>query len=139
MLVHLPDGYKPEQVYDALAAKIQTIPEILRASLTWTKAPEMRDWKQVSVAADIDVYFGDPTHVAACHEREHRRAAAPVLPQGHRPVTPQRTDHWVATEINDRPRKRLGFESRSRRSDRYCCNDRQNPGKRSTGRLTRPA
>jgi len=30
MLVHLPDGYKPEQVRDALAAKIQTIPEILR-------------------------------------------------------------------------------------------------------------
>ena len=42
MLVHLPDGYKPEQVRDALAAKIQTIPEILRASLTWDQGPEMR-------------------------------------------------------------------------------------------------
>ncbi len=31
MLVHLPDNYKPEQARDALAAKIQTIPEILRA------------------------------------------------------------------------------------------------------------
>jgi IS30 family transposase len=31
MLVHLPDGYKAEQVRDALAAQIQTIPEILRA------------------------------------------------------------------------------------------------------------
>jgi hypothetical protein len=54
MLVLLPDGYKPEQVRDALAAKIQTIPDILRASLTWDQGPEMRDWKQVSVAADID-------------------------------------------------------------------------------------
>jgi IS30 family transposase len=35
MLVHLPDGYKAEHVRDALAAKIQTIPDILRASLTW--------------------------------------------------------------------------------------------------------
>jgi hypothetical protein len=34
MLVHLPDGYKAEQVRDALTAKIQTIPDILRASLT---------------------------------------------------------------------------------------------------------
>jgi IS30 family transposase len=34
MLVHLPDGYKPEQVRDALAAKIQTIPDVPRASLT---------------------------------------------------------------------------------------------------------
>ena len=58
MLVHLPDGYKAEQVRDALAAKIQTLPEILRASLTWDQGVEMRDWKQVSVAADIDIYFG---------------------------------------------------------------------------------
>ena len=31
MLVHLPDGYKPEQVRDALAAKIQTLPDILQS------------------------------------------------------------------------------------------------------------
>jgi IS30 family transposase len=60
MLVHLPDGYKAEQVRDALAAKIQTIPDILRASLTWDQGPEMRDWQQVSVTADIDIYFCDP-------------------------------------------------------------------------------
>jgi len=34
MLLHLPDGYKPEQVRDALAAKIKTLPESLRLSLT---------------------------------------------------------------------------------------------------------
>ena len=60
MLLHLPDGYKPEQVRDALAAKIQTLPGVLRASLTWDQGPEMRDWKQVSVAADIEIYFCDP-------------------------------------------------------------------------------
>ena len=53
MLVHLPDGYKPEQVRDALAAKIQTIPEVLRASLTWDQGPEMRDWKQVSALREV--------------------------------------------------------------------------------------
>jgi hypothetical protein len=30
MLLHLPDGYKPEQVRDALAAKIKTLPDSLR-------------------------------------------------------------------------------------------------------------
>ena len=60
MLVHLPDGYKPEQVRDALAAKIQTIPDIPRASLTWDRVIGMRDWKQVRVAADIDIHFCDP-------------------------------------------------------------------------------
>ncbi len=111
MLVHLPDGYKPEQVRDALAAKIQTIPEILRASLTWDQGPEMRDWKAVSVAADIDIYFCDPH---APWQRATNENTNGLLRQ----YFPKGTDlsvhsavdlEWVATELNDRPRKRLGF------------------------------
>ncbi len=60
LLLHLPEGYRPEQVRDALAAKIQTLPETLRGSLTWDQGPEMRDWQQVAVAADIDIFFCDP-------------------------------------------------------------------------------
>ena len=45
LLLHLPEGYQPEQVRDALAAKIQTLPQVLRRSLTWDQGPEMRDWK----------------------------------------------------------------------------------------------
>jgi IS30 family transposase len=111
MLVHLPDGYKPEQVRDALAAKIQTIPEILRALLTWDQGPEMRDWKHVSVAADIDIYFCDPH---APWQRATNENTNGLLRQ----YFPKGTDlsvhsaidlDWVATELNDRPRKRLGF------------------------------
>jgi len=51
MLVHLPAGYKPEQVAPALAAKIRTLPMALRGSLTWDQGVEMRDWKQVTVAS----------------------------------------------------------------------------------------
>lgn len=39
MLVHLPDGYTPELVARALAVKIQTLPEVLRRSLTWDQGP----------------------------------------------------------------------------------------------------
>ncbi|HEY5342249.1 MAG TPA: IS30 family transposase [Solirubrobacteraceae bacterium] len=111
MLVHLPDGYKAEQVRDALAAKIQTIPDILKASLTWDQGPEMRDWKQVSVAADIDIYFCDPH---APWQRATNENTNGLLRQ----YFPKGTDlsvhdaidlEWVATELNDRPRKRLGF------------------------------
>ena len=49
MLLHLPDGYTPELVRDALAAKIKTLPDVLRASLTWDQGPEMGKWKQVAV------------------------------------------------------------------------------------------
>ena len=111
MLVHLPDGYKPEQVRDALASKIQTIPEILRASLTWDQGPEMRDWKQVSVAADIDIYFCDPHAPWQRATNENTNGLLrQYFPKGtdlsiHSPVDLD----WVATELNDRPRKRLGF------------------------------
>jgi IS30 family transposase len=111
MLVHLPDGYKAEQVRDALTEKIQTIPEILRASLTWDQGAEMGAWKEVSVAADIDIYFCDPH---APWQRGTSENTNGLLRQ----YFPKGTDlsvhsaldlDWVATELNDRPRKRLGF------------------------------
>ena len=84
MLVHLPDGYKAEQVRDALAEKIKTIPDILKASLTSDQGIEMRDWKPVSVAADIDIYFWT---------RTHRGNAPPTrTPTGCYAVLPQRPD-----------------------------------------------
>ena len=111
MLLHLPDGYKPEQVCDALAAKIQELPEVLRRSLTWDQGPEMRDWKQVSVAADVDIYFCDPH---APWQRGTNENTNGLLRQ----YFPKGTDlsvhtaadlNAVADELNDRPRKRLGF------------------------------
>ena len=111
MLVHLPDGYKAEQVRDALTAKINTIPEILRASLTWDQGAEMGAWKQVSVAADIDIYFCDP-------HAPWQRATCENTNGLLRQYFPKGTDlsihsaidlDWVATELNDRPRKRLRF------------------------------
>ena len=60
MLVPLRAGFKAEQVAPALAAKIKTLPEALRRSLAWDQGVEMRDWKQVKLAADIAIFFCDP-------------------------------------------------------------------------------
>jgi IS30 family transposase len=111
MLVHLPDGYKAEQVRDALAAKIQTIPEILRASLTWDQGPEMGHWKEVSVAADIDIFFCDPHAPWQRGTSENTNGLLrQYFPKGTDLSIHSATDlDWVATELNDRPRKRLGF------------------------------
>jgi IS30 family transposase len=111
MLVHLPDGYKAEQVRDALTEKIKTIPDILRASLTWDQGSEMRDWQQVSVAADIDIYFCDPHSPWQRGTSENTNGLLrQYFPKGTDLSIHSALDlDWVATELNDRPRKRLGF------------------------------
>ncbi|MGZ6693384.1 MAG: IS30 family transposase [Solirubrobacteraceae bacterium] len=113
MLVHLPDGYKAEQVRDALAAKIQTLPDILRASLTWDQGPEMRDWQQVSVTADIDIYFCDPH---APWQRGTSENTNGLLRQYFPKSTDLRAHSRerlaaVAAELNTRPRKTLGWDT----------------------------
>ncbi|MDQ3609871.1 MAG: IS30 family transposase [Actinomycetota bacterium] len=111
MLVHLPDGYKPEQVRDALATKIQTLPEVLRASLTWDQGPELRDHQQISVAADIDIYFCDPHAPWQRATNENTNGLLrQYFPKGTDLALHSATDlDWVASELNDRPRKRLGY------------------------------
>ncbi|MGH2741601.1 MAG: IS30 family transposase [Thermoleophilaceae bacterium] len=111
MLVPLPDGYKPEQVAPALAAKVKTLPQALRRSLTWDQGPEMRDWKQVHVDAGIDVYFCDPHAPWQRGSNENTNGLLrQYFPKGTDFSAVEEADlDAVADELNDRPRKRLGF------------------------------
>jgi transposase, IS30 family len=111
MLVPLPDGYKPEQVAPALTTKIKTLPEALRRSLTWDQGPEMRDWKQVRVDADIAVFFCDPRAPWQRGSNENTNGLLrQYFPAGTDFTTVSETQlDAVADELNDRPRKRLAF------------------------------
>jgi IS30 family transposase len=111
MLLHLPDGYKPEQLRDVLAAKIQTLPDSVRRSLTWDQGPEMRDWKHVAVAADIEIFFCDPHSPWQRGTNENTNGLLrQYFPKGSDLSVHSAADlDWVAQELNDRPRKRLGF------------------------------
>ena len=111
LLVALPDGYKPEHVAPALAAKIQTLPDALRRSLTWDQGPEMRDWKQVHIDAGIDVFFCDPHAPWQRGSNENTNGLLrQYFPKGtdFSSVTEADLDA-VADELNARPRKRFAF------------------------------
>jgi len=117
MLVSLPDGYKPERVAPALAAKMASLPETLRRSLTWDQGAEMRDWKQVHIDTGIDVYFCDPRSPWQRGTNENTNGLLrQYFPKGvdFTGVTEAELDH-VADELNDRPRKRLGFHKPTER------------------------
>lgn len=110
-LVHLPLGYKPEQVAPALVAKVQQLPASLRRSLTWDQGVEMRDWKQVRMATDMDIYFCDPHSPWQRATNENTNGLLrQYFPKGSDLSVHSQDDlDWVAAELNDRPRKRLAF------------------------------
>ena len=111
MLVHLPDGYKPEQLREPLTRQLLQLPPQLRRSLAWDQGPEMRDWKDVAAATGVDIYFCDPHSPWQRGTNENTNGLLrQYFPKGsdlsvHHPQDLER----VAAELNDRPRKRLGF------------------------------
>ncbi|EQD27081.1 transposase, ISlxx5, partial [mine drainage metagenome] len=77
MLLHLPSmpgqglnhrekhgpalaGHGAEAVRDAIAAKIATLPEQLRKSLTWDQGAEMAQHVQLRIDTGLAIYFCDP-------------------------------------------------------------------------------
>lgn len=111
MLMELPDGYKPEQVRDALTAKMKTLPDSLRRSLTWDQGPELRDHKQISIDSDIAIYFCDPHSPWQRGINENTNGLLrQYLPKGTDLSVHSQDDlNRIADELNDRPRKRLNY------------------------------
>jgi len=113
MLVPLPDGYKPDQVAPALTRKIQQLPVQLRGTLTWDQGPEMRDWEQVRIDTGIEIFFCDPHSPWQRGINENTNGLLrQYLPKGTRldGFTEGQLDA-IAQELNDRPRKRLEFQT----------------------------
>ncbi len=82
-------GHGAEAVRDAIARAITTLPEQLRRSLTWDQGAEMAQHARLRIETGVASILRSPQPLAARHEREHQRAAAPVLPKGHRPERTQ--------------------------------------------------
>jgi IS30 family transposase len=117
MLAHLPDGHAAEQVKDALVTTIRTLPVQLRRSLTWDQGAEMGAHHLITMATDMPIYFCDP---ASPWQRGSNENTNGLLRQ----YFPKGTDlarHTaieladVAIELNDRPRKTLGWETPAER------------------------
>ncbi len=88
LLLHLPDGTgrRPASTLPMRRA-ITTLPGELRRTITWDQGKEMAEHASFTIDTGIPVYFCDPhSPWQRGSQREHQRAAAPVLAQGHRPV-----------------------------------------------------
>jgi len=59
--VHLTPGCnRVDAVHDGFIRKMADLPDVLRRTLTWDQGVEMHRHKEVTIAADLAVYFCDP-------------------------------------------------------------------------------
>jgi len=102
-----------ETVINALIKQSKKLPKELYKSLTWDRGKELAGHKEFSLATNIKVYFCDPKSPWQRGSNENTNGLL-------RQYFPKRTDlsvhsqahlNKVARQLNERPRKTLGFRT----------------------------
>jgi IS30 family transposase len=106
-----------QTVVSALIKQAQKLPSELYKSLTWDRGKELTDHRRFSLATDIDVYFCDPRSPWQRGSNENtNRLLRQYFPKGtDLSVHSQARLNKVARQLNERPRKTLGFETPAER------------------------
>ena len=110
-------GRDTQTVITALIKQSRQLPDELYKSLTWDRGVELTDHKRFTMATDIAVYFCDPQSPWQRGSNENtNRLLRQYFPRGtDLSVHSQARLNGVARELNERPRKTLGYESPAQR------------------------
>ena len=116
MLVKVPNK-ETETVINALIRQARKLPGELYKSLTWDHGKEMTDHQRFTLATDIQVYFCDPQSPWQRGSKENTTGLLrQYFPKGtDLSVHSQAKLNAIARQLNERPRKTLGFETPAER------------------------
>ncbi|WP_414689439.1 IS30 family transposase [Nocardioides sp.] len=139
ILLHLPDigpgSHGALAVQHAMLTAMADLPTFLRKSLTWDQGIEMANHAKITEATGLDIYFCDP---ASPWQRGTNENTNGLLRQ----YFPKSTDlsfhgpgmlERVAIEMNNRPRKTLGWKNPAEALDELLSQHDINPGVAPTG------
>jgi len=106
-----------ETVVNALIKHARKLPQELYQSLTWDRGKELADHKRFTLATDIQVYFCDPQSPWQRGSNENTNGLLrQYLPKGIDISTySQAKLNALARQLNERPRKTLGFQTPAER------------------------
>lgn len=112
MLVKL-DGKDSQTVVSALIKNARKLPQELYKSLTWDRGTEMHAHKQFTMATDIQVFFCDPQSPWQRGSNENTNGLLrQYMPKGMDLSNFSQTQlNAIARQLNERPRKTLGFHT----------------------------
>ncbi|WIY23718.1 IS30 family transposase [Parasedimentitalea psychrophila] len=104
-------------VVQALIKQAHKLPKELYRSLTWDRGSEMAGHKKFTLATEIDVYFCDPRSPWQRGTNENtNRLLRQYFPRGtDLSIHSQAKLSAVARQLNERPRKTLGYETPAER------------------------
>ena len=111
------DNKESQTVVSALIKQAYKLPKELYKSLTWDRGQELADHQRFSLATNIEVYFCDPRSPWQRGSNENtNRLLRQYYPKGtDLSVHSQAELNQVARQLNERPRKTLGFETPAER------------------------
>jgi transposase, IS30 family len=124
MLLHLPEDHGAVAVQQAMVEAMSLLPTTLRRTLTWDRGREMANHAQITAATDLAIYFCDPHSPWQRGSNENTNGLL-------RQYFPKGSDlsrwgpgylDYVAAELNNRPRKRLGWKTPAEALDELLSN-----------------
>lgn len=105
------ENKETKTVVDALSRQVRQLPLAMRKSLTWDRGAEMKDHPRFTLATEMAVYLCDPSSPWQRGTNENtNRLLRQYFPKGTDLSQYSQADlNRVAIQLNQRPRKTLGF------------------------------
>lgn len=134
LLLYLPEDHTALVVQEAIVAKMAQLPAILRKTLTWDQGIEMANHITIAEATQLEIYFCDPHSPwqRGTNENTNGLLRQYFAKGTDLSVFPADYLDFVATKLNRRPRKTLGWKTPAEALDELLSNPTNPPAVAST-------